>query len=123
MGKREGDQTKEHPIRKQERKDLRCNTDPQINKTRTRRKNSTNEPGHPKDNKDDKEITHPSAAITWGRRKKRNREKQKKIARKEKKTRRGKRNTGTRGEGRPPMSKEEPYQVPLACVFLGDAPN
>ena len=25
-----------------------------------------NEPGHPKDNKDDKEITHPEAAITWG---------------------------------------------------------
>ena len=25
--------------------------------------------------------------------------------------------TGTRGEGRPPMCKEKPYRVPLACCF------
>ena len=74
------------PVGKQERNNLRCNTDPQTNKRRTRRKNSTNEPRNTKDNDESREITHPEAAIAWGRRTKRNREKQKKIARQEKKT-------------------------------------
>ena len=50
-----------------------------------------NEPGNPQGNKENKEITQPEAAITWGRRKKRNREKQQKIARREKRQK-GKRN-------------------------------
>ena len=78
------------PIRKQERNDLRCNTDPQTNKRRTRRKNSTNEPGNAKDNKDNKEITRPEAAITWGRRKKRHRENQKKDCQEGKEDKKGK---------------------------------
>ena len=89
MGEKTETGQKEAPGGKKQRQDtIRCNTDPQSTTRRKRREKEGDEQENQQKNERDKEPTYPEMAIIWGRRAKRNREKQKKIAKQEKKTKR-----------------------------------
>ena len=84
-GRTRGTGQKETPGKKQGHDTLRCNTDPKTTTRRNKKENKGDKQENQQENKSSNETMHPEIAITWGRRKKRNREKQKKIARQEKK--------------------------------------
>ena len=75
---------------KQRQNTLRCNTDPQTTTRRKRREKEGDEQENQQKNERDKGPIYSEMAIIWGRRTRRNREKQKKIAKQEKKTNKGK---------------------------------
>ena len=91
FGEKKGGRAKRNPRRKKQRQDtIRCNTDPQSTTRRKRREKEGDEQENQQKNERGKEPKYPEMAIIWGRRAKRNREKQKKIAKQEKKTNKGK---------------------------------